>query len=297
MIKENVSANAEDYMYDMAVVYGEILEQKIAQDGKAQALATGTLSEMFRDVKIKSAETSYAYITDGEGTMLYHPIAEKVGQPVENIVVKGLAAEIGQGKVPEPGITSYDFRGTIKYAAYYVGGNGNFILVISADESEIFSSVGMMQERAYYSGLFALVVCGLIGVILATLVVKPIKLLTNNVLKLSELDFTEDETQAKLDKRKDETGQMSHAVSVLREQLVRVIGQIREQSEHLYDAAEYLSGSATETSETVGQVERAVGEIADGAGSQAEETQKATENVILIGNMVEETSRQVEILR
>ena len=37
-------------------------------------------------------------------------------------------------------------------------------------------------------------------------------------------------------------------------------------------------------------------EIADGANSQAEETQKATENIILIGTMVEETVGQVEKL-
>ena len=43
-------------------------------------------------------------------------------------------------------------------------------------------------------------------------------------------------------------------------------------------------------------MERAVSEIADGANSQAEETQKATENVILIGSMVEEAGRQVEKL-
>lgn len=58
-----------------------------------------------------------------------------------------------------------------------------------------------------------------------------------------------------------------------------------------------MSNSATETNTTVEQVERAVSEIAEGATSQASETQSATENIILMGNMIEETNVEVENLR
>lgn len=283
-------------MYDMVVVYGNNLEEKVAREGKEQALAAVSLSEMFKDVRIKGAASSYAYITDAQGIMLYHPTAEKIGQSVENEVVKGLVAEISQGRVPEPAIITYNFKGVEKYASYYVGGNGNYILVITADESEIFSKVNMMMRRSYLSGIIVLVVCGLLGFGLGKLVVRPINMLAKNVLKLSEMDFTADETQEKLNRRKDETGQMSRAISGLREELVKVYAQIKEQSKSLYKAAETLSGETMETSEAVGQVDRAVGEIADGATSQAEETQKATENVILIGNMVEEAGEQVSSL-
>lgn len=296
LINENIAENAENYMYDMVVVYGNNLEEKVAREGKEQALAAVSLSEMFKDVRIKGAASSYAYITDAQGIMLYHPTAEKIGQSVENEVVKGLVAEISQGRVPEPAIITYNFKGVEKYASYYVGGNGNYILVITADESEIFSKVNMMMRRSYLSGIIVLVVCGLLGFGLGKLVVRPINMLAKNVLKLSEMDFTADETQEKLNRRKDETGQMSRAISGLREELVKVYAQIKEQSKSLYKAAETLSGETMETSEAVGQVDRAVGEIADGATSQAEETQKATENVILIGNMVEEAGEQVSSL-
>ncbi|MBD5537662.1 MAG: methyl-accepting chemotaxis protein [Lachnospiraceae bacterium] len=296
LINENIAENAENYMYDMAVVYGRNLEEKVAREGKEQALAAVSLSEMFKDVRIKGAASSYAYITDAQGIMLYHPTADKIGQSVENEVVKGLVGEISQGRIPEPAIITYNFKGVEKYASYYVGGNGNYILVITADESEIFSRVNMMMRRSYMSGIIVLVVCGLLGFGLGKLVVRPINMLAKNVLKLAEMDFTADETQEKLNRRKDETGQMSRAISGLREELVKVYAQIKKQSRSLYEAAETLSGETMETSEAVGQVDRAVGEIADGATSQAEETQKATENVILIGSMVEETGEQVSSL-
>lgn len=293
MVKENINKNTENYMYDMAVVYGERLEQEIAMAGKDQALATGSLVSMFDGVHIRGAESSYVYVTDGNGTMLYHPVADKIGQSVENEVVKGLVAEIAAGKVPEPHIVSYDFRGAIKYASYYIGGNGNYILVISADESEVFHDVQAMMNRSYIMGAVLVIVCGIVGFIMSKMIVKPINMLTQSVLKLADLDFTPDVLQQKLSTRKDETGHMSRAMSQLQAVLVKVVTDIKEHSDSVFEAAEYLNTGAAQTSDTVGQVEKAIGEIADGANSQAEETQKATENIILIGNMVEEASEEV----
>ena len=293
MVKENINKNTENYMYDMAVVYGERLEQEIAMAGKDQALATGSLVSMFDSVHIRGAESSYVYVTDGNGTMLYHPVADKIGQSVENEVVKGLVAEIAAGKVPEPHIVSYDFRGAIKYASYYIGGNGNYILVISADESEVFHDVQAMMNRSYIMGAVLVIVCGIVGFIMSKMIVKPINMLTQSVLKLADLDFTPDVLQQKLSTRKDETGHMSRAMSQLQAVLVKVVTDIKEHSDSVFEAAEYLNTGAAQTSDTVGQVEKAIGEIADGANSQAEETQKATENIILIGNMVEEASEEV----
>lgn len=296
LMEKEVSGNAENYMYDMVVAYGDMLERDIALEGKEKALSPDMLNQLFAGVTIKCAESGYIYVTDAQGTMLYHPTPEKIGQPVENEVVKGIVKDIASGIIPKPAIVTYEFKGEMKYAAYCVGSGGSYVMVITADESEIFWSVKDSEKRAVYSGLMSLVLCMLATAIIARLIVKPITLLTDNVSKLADLDFTVSDTQAKLDKRKDETGKMSRAVAALREELIKVVDGIRQEADKLNESSEYLSNSAEETNEAIGQIDRAVGEIADGASSQAQETQKATENVILIGNMVEETGKQVEEL-
>lgn len=45
---------------------------------------------------------------------------------------------------------------------------------------------------------------------------------------------------------------------------------------------------------TIGQVDQAVQEMADGAMSQADETQKATEDIVLMGSMIEESNMEME---
>lgn len=96
--------------------------------------------------------------------------------------------------------------------------------------------------------------------------------------------------------RADEIGNLSRSITGLQEQLVGIVRGIQTQSDELTGASDTMKVRMNETSDNVVQVERAVEEIATGAGSQAEETQNATENVIFMGNMVEETAGEVESL-
>ncbi len=136
----------------------------------------------------------------------------------------------------------------------------------------------------------------LIGGLVSSIIVKPIKMLNKGVNNLANLDFRASGNEEKLAKRKDETGEMARSIFAMREALMNLTNQLKDESNLLNEVADGLTLNTQETSSTVEQVERAVGEIATGANSQAEETQKATENVILIGTMVEETVGQVDKL-
>ena len=95
---------------------------------------------------------------------------------------------------------------------------------------------------------------------------------------------------------KDEIGDISRAVDKLKHNLTDIISSIKSDSGTLLSASEQLSEKTTDTSNHMEQMEKAINEIALGAGSQAEETQDATENVIVMGNMIEETVNELGTL-
>ncbi|MBQ8592125.1 MAG: methyl-accepting chemotaxis protein [Lachnospiraceae bacterium] len=286
----------QDYMADLALAYGNTVEMQMEMVWPEVINDYDRMAATIGGAHVKSAETSYAYLVSKDGKMLYHPTKEKVGEPVENAVVSGIVEQLKQGQTVEPDIVEYDFKGVAKYAAYYVNEDADFILVVTADKSDVLSPVTDMTSGAIMIGVIVTIFCSTIGLIFALMIVKPILRITQSVRKMADMDFTPDEMQDKMDARKDETGVMSRAISTLRKQLAGVAIDIKSQSAVLKDASTTLSTSATETANTVGQVEKAVSEIADGAGSQAEETQKATENIIIMGNMVEETTHEVREL-
>lgn len=283
----------QNYLYDLAVAYGIEVNDQIDVIGYNTATDYNNLARSVGEVRLAEVESSYAYLVSEDGTMLYHPTKDKVGQPVENEVVKSVVERLQAGENVEPEVVQYRFKGTMKYAAYYVTDRGHCILVISADESDILQSVRRVTMIGSVCAVVLVVVFSVFAYLFVNSTITPIKRVTEIVGRLAHMDFTEIEGQDKLVKRTDETGMMSRAVAELRAQLAEIVSSLRQQSTQLFSASESLHTNASETASTVEQVEKAVSEISEGASSQADETQKATENVILMGNMVEETSQEV----
>lgn len=286
----------KDYLFDLACSNGGLLEHILEED-EPQEQMLAEITETFQEVGIENVQSSYAYIVGKDGIMLYHPTPDKIGQPVENSVVTGLVAQIQGGTIPEPNVIEYDFKGVSKYASYYVAGEGEMILIITADEDEVLRYVPILNRKVILGGLFALAISLIVLLISSIMLTAPIKKITKIILKIAELDFTEDPAQARLNRRGDETGAMSRASSRLREELASVVAGIKAQSQQLHQSAGELSTHAADTAENVTQVDKAVQEIADGSTEQAHETQKATENIMMMGNMVEETNAEIEELR
>lgn len=294
-VERIIREQSQNYIYDMTLSYGEKMTEKYATLGEA-ALEYDIMSAMFSKAGLQDVDSSYVYIVESDGTMLFHPTEEKVGQPVENEVVKGVVEQLSQGKIPSAEVVGYLFKGVTKYAGYYVHPSGKFILVLTADEDEMFAPITEMTVQAVVGSLIALVICSAIGIMIPWKIVKSIEKTTGVVNQIADMDFRETSDEAKLILRKDESGEISRAIRDLRGKLVDVVGNLQHQTQQLYLASEELSKNASETVETVGQVEHAVQEIATGAASQADETQQATEHVIAMGEMVESTTQEVNTL-
>ena len=81
------------------------------------------------NIEIDGVEGSYAYMVSPDGTMLWHPTPEKIGQPVENAAVKGIVADLEAGKTVEDGFVIYEYKGALKMAGYSFTNTGNIVLV------------------------------------------------------------------------------------------------------------------------------------------------------------------------
>lgn len=294
-VKSSMRTQSQNYLYDITVSSGEKLQQEAEGSSLEEALNTNTLARLVGDVGLAGIDSSYAYVVSADGTMLYHPTESKIGQPVENVVVSGVVDEIKAGKKNIASeVVEYPFKGVVKYAAYYVDPDSNYILVISADEAEVMEPIMRIMKIGVGVAVFIVILFFVIGYIMVASLIDPVVKVTGVVNKLADMDFTENEIQQKLNRRKDETGEMSRAIAALHDQLIKIVSGLKQQSVNLLAASDSLKVNASETAVTVENVERAVSDISEGASSQAGETQKATENVILIGDMIADTSDEVE---
>ena len=295
-VQKDMKETVRNYMQDVAESYGETLQLRLDSYGSSYLNVYKLLNEDFGEVNINGLSTSYAYVVNESGTMMFHPNEDKVGNPVENAAVKGLVAQISAGEHPEPGVIEYEYKGAYKYAAYYVDKDNYSILVVTADEDDAMAEINRVSRMAYILAVVILIVAIGLAFLLASMITNPIIKISNAIDKLASLDMTENPELEGLSKRKDENGVMAKGMSGLEKVLSEVIIALKAQADNVRLASETLETGTNETTITMEQVELAVSEISTGATSQADETQKATEDVILMGNLVEENGQELQNL-
>nr|MCR5024350.1 methyl-accepting chemotaxis protein [Lachnospiraceae bacterium] len=227
-------------------------------------------------VKIEGIESSYMYLVDQLGNMMYHPTPEKIGQPVENEVVKGLRAQIESGTVPEPGVIEYTFKGSKKLAAYYITEKGgHMILVVSADKKDVLAPIEKFRLRAIVTLIILLIVLSVVMYIFVGIILRPIGIIVKLINRTAALDFTHDPATDSVVKRRDETGQIARSVGNMRGELRNIITQIDETSLSLNSNASNLRDTTNQVNEHSSDNSATSEELAAGM----EETTATTENI------------------
>lgn len=287
----------QDYLLDLAKSGETTIEREIKVLDTERALDRNRLASSVGDIKINGVESCYTYVVSGNGTMLYHPIVEKIGKPVENALILDVVSKLQKKEEVEPASSIYDYHGAKKLCAYYPEKDGLFIVVCTADLNDALSGIRENLGQACALGGFLAVVFAILGFFFSTRMFKRVGQMQGMIDRMKNLDFTVDETETKLLQSKDEFGIMAKALASLQQKLGETVSQIKNQSDRLFDSSNGMYKNISNMTQTTDQVDRAVQEIAEGATNQANETQKANENVITIGTMIEDTNNEVEELK
>lgn len=286
---------AWNYMEDIALAYGRQVENLLGQGG---SFDSGALEHILMNANLEGVESSYTYIVDSEGNMLYHPNKDKIGKSVENVVVKGYIQDLKSGIKHDTGVVEYDYNGSIKYAACYTDENGRFILVVSADDNDVLKDSASLIVKVTAISLLIGMAAIVVVFIFIRKIVAPLSYATNAVEELAALDFRvkNEQQERRFAGLKDEVGNIMRAVLKFRGELTAVVTDLKNQSGNLFEQSASLSKSASDTMNNMKDTDRAVDEMANGATMLAQETQSASENVIEIGNMIDKVNDNTEEL-
>lgn len=295
-LSSNIKQTTQNSMITSVTMYGNVFDEKISE-GIDIISDSAYLAKSLDNVKISGDDTSYAYLVDKNGTMLYHPTASKIGQPVENSVVKDLVSDIKLNQKPEPAVIQYEFKGEQKLASYYIADDSSYILVITADRSNIYQPIKSVGAKCIAEGIILYLILLVVFWFVIQYLIDPVLVAAERVDKLSHLDFTKDEQDAKTNIRHDEPGVIMMAVNLLKSKISEVINAIQNQSIVLDKSTVSLHESFANISESVSDINTAVEEIAQGSTSQASETGTANEKVRSIGNAIDISSKDVSLLQ
>ena len=152
----------------------------------------------------------------------------------------------------------------------------------------------MLEQRGILISGVLLLIGALAAFVFATRITRPLLKITDSVNRIAQLDLRNDQVLEQCAAHRGEVGSIANAVLRMKEALTEIVQKIRQQGGQLFEASETLNNNAAKTAGNVNNVETAVNEIATSATSQAQETQGATESIISMGTMIEDSTNQVK---
>lgn len=247
-------------------------------------------ASMYSDVSGLGLSTAYTYFVDKDGIMIYHPDESKVGNPVENEVVKGLVEKMEAGEHPAPKCVTYKYKGAKKFAAYFVGVNENYITVLTADEKDVLAGCNAVTIIAVVIAAILIIAFAIVAVILTKLVSTPLAKVTNAMLETSKGSLSAD---TDIKSNVYEIKQLIAGTKTLQDNLVEIIGNVKNTSESVNTSASGVADMASLSADSCEQVNAAVDELAQGSMSIAESCTQLAREVDEMSQCCDDISNEV----
>ncbi|MCR4741071.1 MAG: methyl-accepting chemotaxis protein [Lachnospiraceae bacterium] len=248
-------------------------------------------------IEMSGVAGSYAYMVSPDGTMLYHNNPEKIGQPVENAAVKGIVADLQAGKTVENGSVSYEYKGSYKVAGYAFTGAGN-IIIVTADRDVMMAGVSHMRTLLIISGIVCVLVALILVALFTMIMLKALEQLVPVINKTANYDFTEDAASRRLEKRGDEIGLISRALSKTRNNLRDMVGLISKAGTSidtnvgvLQATINKVGGICEDNSATTEELAAGMEETAATTTTIAQNVENVQENARGIDNLADEGTK------
>ncbi len=235
----------------------------------AAAVYADSITKYLSETRIFGTKSSYAYLVDEKGIMLYHPQQAKIGLPVENAQIKSVVGRVQKGEEVKADSVEYVFENKLKRAAYSIIPQTNWTLVVTGDIDDIMLPVRNMAYYILGFGAIGILIALAIGIVIATRISSPIVKLTELINKTAQLDLKYDQSFLYLERNKDETGIITKATfqtrQVLREmaeKLISVSALVSDNGEKLEKLAVKVQENAYDNSATTQQLSAGMEETA-----------------------------------
>lgn len=291
--KKQITDSVKHTMVDVINTTSKIMENEISNSGVDDLDYDGYANNL-SDVKLEGMDSAYMYVVQNDGTMLYHPTKEKVGQPVENAVIKGVVQQLQDGKKPGTAVVEYDFNGTTKYSAYTILNNEN-ILVLTADESEALAGITTVTGVAVGISAIVVLLAIIICFILGRRLMRPLVKVSTIIEEIANGDINADFGMVK--ETNDEIGLIIEKMKELTQSLGNIVGKIRNSSDTMSSNSYELNDTSSQTLAANNEISKAVEDVAEGSTGMAASISKINENLLEMSNETKDINESVNEIR
>ncbi len=290
----SVSVNPDDGG-NVIMVYSVPLTFNNSIVGVLVAVGDGNfLSQIVDDMGY--GESGYGYIIDQQGTVIGHPRRELVidaFNPIEGVKqdasMQPLATLFETIVREKRGQGDYFFNNLQVYAGFAPIEETEWVLAVVAEENEMLAEANAMRNLLLMLAAAMLIIGALIAGFVGASFASPIVELQKIIDRLANFDLTinKNDKVQKYAIRQDEIGQITTSLTVMQENLTRLIREIYDEADQVAASAEELTSTSQQSASAANEVAKTIEEIAKGASDQAKETETGAISVNQLGQTIE----------
>lgn len=253
-----------------------------------------SLRKIILDTKIY--ETGTAFLLDKDFSF----VVDRNKKPTEKLDAlesgkyKFITAEIKEKKSM---VIETDFDGYKQMMSYYTLNNGQ-IMGVKVSTSEVYKNMNNLIYIIILIIALGIIVSIIIALVVGRRISRPIEVATRFIGKLAKLDLTYNDKNINLMLlSKDEIGIMGNSLIEFREELIKVVEELKNDSAEVLESSNTISVNAEETSNSITVVAETVEELAKGAVEQAREAHQGSYKLSILAGEIEEVVTSVENLK
>lgn len=240
-----------------------------------------TRTSIVSNVKMEGIQSSYSYLLDENGKILYHPATDSIGQMISNPPINDIVEKLKSSSVPEKGVIEYELEGIKKTAAYAVT-NQKMIVVTTIDETDIVDPVDNMTASMIRVSLVSTIICMIVAFLISRMLSTPIERLTGIISDTAKFNFKKNPYSEMLCKRRDETGKMAREVRLMRRQLRQIVNDIEGVGNQITANVQQLQGVTANVDQMCSDNSATSQQLAAGMQETAATAATINENVSMI---------------
>lgn len=260
----------------------------------ATAVVAESTSTYLADLKLGNSKSSYAYLVDEKGNIIYHPTKDKIGKPVENEQIKNVVERIKKGENVETQTVNYKFDGKDKLAAYTIIPQTKWTLVLTGDLGEVQAPARDMSLFIIIIGFVIMLLAIAISIFMGRQITAPIVKVTELINKTAQLDLVYDASYEFLTKSKDETGIMARAIVAMRKTLREMVELLQHSSKNINENAFQVETLTAKVHSNSSDNSATTQQLSAGMEEAASSAEEITASVVDVENNAESIAEKTK---
>ena len=256
-------------------------------------LSSTTLNSAYAEHKIDLGESGYFFIMDSKGNIVSHPFLTDNIYDLKSHDNRYIVQELISMAKSGGGTLNYALEedvslitdGKTVYTRYFPHWDWVVSAVIYDMELARGSSIILLNNMI--GTVLVLAIALFVTILITNKIIRPIKKISTALYEISEGNLTVDKIEVM---SKDEMKLLGDSVNRLIDSLNKIVKMIISSSTKLNKYADHLSESSGYVSEATTEVANAISQMAIQTDEQYRDTASSVENVILLGESINETA-------